>query len=155
MKAEADKGPDSRLVLGSDHAGLETLAAWLEQFSSRWSLPAQTMFRLDLILTEAVTNVMDHASRQGSEGRIELVCTVEDGQIQVALIDDGPPFDPSARPPVQLPTRLEEAEPGGLGIHLMRRYTTHFEYRREAGQNILNMVLPVDPRLSPVHGLPS
>lgn len=140
--------PTARLVLANDHAGLTQLGEWLEGFSSACRLPAPTAFRLDLVLTEAVTNVMDYAKPADSAGQIELTCSLGDGQIEIELADDGPQFDPTARAPASLPASLAEAEPGGLGIHLMRRYTSRFDYRREGGRNILRMALPIEPGAS-------
>ncbi|NTV96251.1 MAG: SpoIIE family protein phosphatase [Thiobacillus sp.] len=142
-------GQASRLTLANDHAGLALLGDWLRAFADAHGLPAETAQRLDLVLTEAVTNIMDYAKPGDGEGRIELTCAPGDDQIEIELADDGPPFDPAARAPARLPANLDEVEPGGLGIHLMRRYTSRFEYRREAGRNVLDMALPVDPDTIP------
>ncbi|WP_165873588.1 ATP-binding protein [Parasulfuritortus cantonensis] len=140
----ADQDPSERLVLANDHAGLADLGSWLEAFAERWALPPAAAFRLDLVLTEAVTNVMDHARAPGRPGHIELTCRLDDGEIRVTLADDGPAFDPTAHVPAAVPGSLAEAEPGGLGIRLMRQYSSRFEYRREADRNVLHLALPVD-----------
>lgn len=134
----------SRLTLRNEHSQLADLGEWLEALAAGKGLPAQAAFRLDLVLTEAVTNVMDHARRPDLAGSIELACAILDDRILVKVIDDGPPFDPTARAPVILPSTLEEAEPGGLGIHLMRQYTSDMEYRREDDCNVLRMTLPLE-----------
>lgn len=134
----------SRLTLANNHSQLADLGDWLQRIASSRSLPAQTVFRLDLVLTEAVTNVMDHAHLPELAGRIELACSVLDDRILLEVVDDGLPFDPTARAPVILPRSLEEAEPGGLGIHLMRQYTSSMAYRRERDRNILCMTLPLE-----------
>jgi len=144
---DAVPGHSARLALANDHAGLTVLSEWLARFAD--GLPEQTVFRLNLVLTEAVTNIMDHAKQKDTEGRIELACSIENGLIRVELVDDGPPFDPTAQTPRLAPASLAEARPGGHGIQLMRRYTTRMDYRREDGRNILNMTLPVDPAPAP------
>jgi anti-sigma regulatory factor (Ser/Thr protein kinase) len=144
----APAGQTAHLVLANDHRDLAQLGEWLEGFTRACQLPVPTAFRLDLVLTEAVTNIMDYAKPTDSEGRIELTCSCDDGRIEVELADDGPRYDPTARAPAVLPTCLDEAEPGGLGIHLMRRYTTRFEYRREGDRNVLRLALPVAPDLA-------
>jgi anti-sigma regulatory factor (Ser/Thr protein kinase) len=136
----------SSLTLPNDHSGLADLADWLRRLAAHHDLPAQAAFRLDLVLSEAVTNVMDHAQRPDARGTIELACAVEDGLILVQVSDDGPPFDPTARAPAVLPGSLEEATPGGLGIHLMRQYTSSMAYRRDNDRNILCLTLPIAHR---------
>lgn len=138
----------SRLTLTNNYSQLAELGDWLQRIASSSGLPAQAVFRLDLVLTEAVTNVMDHAHRLGLAGRIELACSILEDRILVEVIDDGLPFDPTARAPVILPSSLEEARPGGLGIHLMRQYTTDMAYRRESDRNILCMTLPLERQAS-------
>jgi anti-sigma regulatory factor (Ser/Thr protein kinase) len=129
--------------LSCDHRELSRLADWLHRFAVEEALSEQTVFRLELVLTEAVTNVMDHACQPDAEVAIDLVCVVEDESIDVQLIDNGPAFDPTARAPTQLPKTLAEARPGGLGIHLMRQYANGMGYRRENGHNILRLILPL------------
>jgi anti-sigma regulatory factor (Ser/Thr protein kinase) len=140
--------PPVHLKLTRDHAQLALLEAWLHDFSTACELPARTRFGLELVLTEAVTNVMDHARNAGADdsnepGGIEVICTLRDGSVSAELIDDGPPFDPTSNAPVVLPANLDEASPGGLGIHLMRRYTSSMEYVREQNRNVLRMNLPL------------
>lgn len=137
------------LSLVNDHAQLAGLAGWLETMATTSGLSAQALFRLDLVLTETVTNIMDYAHRPDEPGRIDLHCTVRDGHIILEVIDDGPAFDPTARAPVILPRTLEEATPGGLGIHLMRQYTDSMEYRRANERNVLRMTLPLEARVAP------
>jgi anti-sigma regulatory factor (Ser/Thr protein kinase) len=134
----------SRLVLTGDYHGLTALAEWLEGFADQYALPAQARFRLDLVLTEAITNIMDHGHLPVVEGHIELACCVQEQNIEIEIADDGPPFDPTARAPVVLPDSLAMATPGGLGIHLIRQYTSTLTYRREGARNVLRMSLPVE-----------
>jgi len=132
------------LSLVNDHAALDDLAGWLENWVEQNGLSSASAFRLDLVLTEAVTNVIDHTPKAHRDGRIDLACVVRDGNIEVELSDDGPVFDPTARAEAVLPSSLAEATPGGLGIHLMRRYTTRMAFQREQNRNILRMTLPIE-----------
>jgi anti-sigma regulatory factor (Ser/Thr protein kinase) len=134
-----------RTQLSKDHRQLEKLGDWMRQFATQCGLSNETTFSLDLVLTEAVTNVMDHACGASAEGEIELVCTLHEGYIAIEVLDDGPPFDPTAHAPAPLPKTLEDVRPGGLGIHLMREYTSYMHYRRENDRNILCMTLPIQP----------
>ncbi len=135
----------SCLTLANDYRSLEQMAVWLEHLADDYALPAQVVFRLDLVLTEAVTNVLDHAYQANATGRIELIGNVGEDEIQIDLIDDGQPFDPTARAPVVLPKSLDEATPGGLGVHLISRYTSRLEYRRQDARNMLRLWLPIQP----------
>ncbi|MEJ1972156.1 MAG: ATP-binding protein [Lacunisphaera sp.] len=54
--------------------------------------------------------------------------------------DASPAFDPLQVPVKVLPTRLEDATPGGLGLVLIRNYTDEVRYARVAGRNCLTLV---------------
>ena len=135
---------NSNLVLAKQYASLTDLSAWIEAIVERHGLPARAAFGLDLVLTEAVTNIIDYAGPIDQPGSISLACAVRADRIELELCDDGPAFDPTARPPMVLPTNLAEAKPGGLGIHLIKQYTTRMEYHRVGGRNILSMIVPVE-----------
>lgn len=150
MQQPDSSRPPVRLRLAPDYTQLALLEAWVQDFSLAGELPARTRFGLELVLTEAVTNVMDHARNAdgtGAEvaGEIEVICALRADSVLVEVIDDGSPFDPTARAVATLPANLDEASPGGLGIHLMRRYTSSMEYARELNRNVLRITLPVVP----------
>ncbi len=131
-----------RLDLTADHAGLEVFSDWLTDLAERHQLTEGDRFRLELVLTEALTNIMDYAGQAGREVGITVACDLAGDDMTVILSDDGPAFDPTAWAAPVLPTRLEDATPGGLGIHLMRQYSLAMTYVRETGHNVLRMRLP-------------
>ena len=51
--------------------------------------------------------------------------------------DSGPDFDPTVAPLGSRPLTLEEAEPGGLGLLMMRELSDALTYRHDSGQNEL------------------
>ncbi len=144
MAPDQMPGNSSRLKLSMDHGQLPVLGDWLQAFASCHALSPEATFRLDLVLTEAVTNIMDYSRRPGTIGEIELECTLQDGHILAKLMDDGLAYDPTAATPANLPNNLDEARPGGLGIHLMRHYTSCMHYRREHDRNVLSLTLPME-----------
>lgn len=127
-----------------DHSQLPILGYWLQNFVNRNELPEHAGFGLDLVLTEAVTNVICHSKRDDAPGEIHVQCTLGNACIEIELVDNGLPFDPTIYQPAAPYESLADAEPGGLGIPLMRRYTSSMQYRRESNRNHLHMTLPFD-----------
>jgi len=119
---------------------LARASAWLARFADSLALPAETVFRLDLGLTEAVSNIIAYAYPDAAEHEILLRLQAHPEGVALEIEDDGRPFDPlrAERPP--LPASLEEAPIGGLGIHLIRSMLDECHYRREAGKNRLTML---------------
>jgi len=114
--------------------------AWLEDFAGRLELPAETHYRLDLGLAEAVTNVISYAFPDGAEHLIRLRLQTNGEGVSLEVEDDGLPFDPLQREEPALPQTLEEAPIGGLGIHLIRSMLDECHYQRKADRNLLTMV---------------
>jgi anti-sigma regulatory factor (Ser/Thr protein kinase) len=103
-------------------------------------LGADRAMRLELAVEEWVVNLCTHAY-SGHDGEIEVAVWQGNGQLQIEIIDEGPPFDPtaSAEPDVTLP--LDQRKPGGLGLLLVRRMTGELRYSRDRGRNIVTLVV--------------
>lgn len=133
------------LKLENAPESLTELATWVAWLGDRYQLPQPVVFRLDLVLTEAVTNIIDYGYPDARPGWIEIACHLRETAVDIELGDDGQPFDPTAQAPAELPKTLEQATPGGLGIHLMRSYASRMTYRRADGRNLLSLTLPYTP----------
>jgi anti-sigma regulatory factor (Ser/Thr protein kinase) len=129
---------------------LETLSTWIAELLDHIKLSPRGTFRLELVLEEAVTNIVQYAYDEGdTEHDITIALSCQGKMIQVEIRDLGLPFNPLQRPEVVLPSNLEDAHEGGLGIHLIRNYADECHYQRESNQNILTIVI-CDADSSPV-----
>jgi serine/threonine-protein kinase RsbW len=81
-----------------------------------------------LAVDEATTNIIVHGYR-GCRGTIEVVVEHASGALVVRLRDEADPFDPCCVPPPDLDLPLEQREPGGLGVHLMRQVVDEVSHR--------------------------
>lgn len=120
---------------------LAELSAWIQDIARDHGLSTRCAFQLELVLAEAVTNIVQYADVAGGDAAIavELQCA-EEG-IRIRLEDTGRPFDPTSAPAHVQPQNLEESRIGGLGIHLIRAYTERLEYHRVGNRNRLSMVI--------------
>jgi anti-sigma regulatory factor (Ser/Thr protein kinase) len=95
-----------------------------------------------LIVDELVSNVIRHACSDRPAHVLNLALALEpgNGEVDVTLIfeDDGVAFDPTQvpePPPVTNLDDLDDLDPGGLGLPLVRRMSQHLAYDRVAGRN--------------------
>ncbi len=98
--------------------------------------------RLELAVEEWIVNLCRHAYREGA-GTIEVTVAERCGRLLVEIADEGPPFDPTRSPDPDVAAPLDEREPGGLGLLLIRRMTDEFGYRREGGRNVVTLAVAV------------
>jgi sigma-B regulation protein RsbU (phosphoserine phosphatase) len=90
---------------------------------------------LHLALTEASSNVFDHAYH-GGPGTLRIEAIWSPSEVRFRLLDRGTPFDPArAKPP-----RFDGTADGGFGVYIIRQIMDLFDYTRgEGGVNVLEL----------------
>lgn len=110
-------------------------------FSAAHALPQRTADAVELVLEEALTNVVMHGFRapvpDGAAIRVRL--TREPAHVCAEVIDTGRAFDPTTipDPPTTAPDDFPRAS--GRGIQIMRRLSDRMSYRRRDGWNELHL----------------
>ena len=102
-------------------------------------LSDRTLYIVNLALEEMLTNILKHGYDDEKTHFITVRLHVSGSEIGIELEDDGCEFNPLAMPAPDVGTPLEDSEPGGLGILLVRRMTDSLEYTREDGKNLLRI----------------
>lgn len=132
------------LIIQNQFNQLSTVSEWITQIGQSLSLSQRLVFGLDLVLNEAITNIIENAYNNDEIHNIQISFRVNNDYIEVELVDDGIPFDPLQHPLVEFSSSLEDAPIGGLGIHLIRSYTEACFYRRDHNHNYLIMKMSLD-----------
>ncbi len=125
-----------RLTMAAEPAALDELAAFCARVAAAHNLGRKATLELNLVLDELCTNIMEHGYEDLAGGEIHLLAQRRGDVLRVEMIDDGRHFQPDepCRDPSDCP--LEERPVGGLGLHLVRRFTQRLEYRRRDGRNV-------------------
>lgn len=115
---------------------------WIKQVCLEHAVPVEQCSRLELCLNEALANVLSHG---GETALSEPVCLQFDinrnasfCQATVTVIDAGIKFDLHAVSPKPRPQTLAEAEPGGLGLLMLQRFTDALNYCYRDSRNHLS-----------------
>jgi anti-sigma regulatory factor (Ser/Thr protein kinase) len=115
--------------------GLERLEAWAMATGVRFERRRELL----VVYDELATNVAKYATQA-----CELVVRARrsaHGAVTLVVEDDGAAFDPFAREAAATDRPLEEREPGGLGVLLVRELATSVSYRRADGRNRVEVEL--------------
>lgn len=132
-------GEQLTLRLVNDLSALEPARQAVLRFLVPHALGRDALFNVELILEETLTNLIRHAFTDDAERQIDLSLQVEPGEIVMRFEDDGIEFNPlDAREPL-LPTSIDDAAPGGLGLLLMRKHARSIAYERRDGRNYLTI----------------
>ncbi len=86
-------------------------------------LSEETLSDLKLALTEACTNSVRHAYREGRSGTVEIVYQLEPDRLVVEVTDDGQGFEPEAL----ARGGNGDLNEGGLGIAIIRAVADEVE----------------------------
>lgn len=136
---KANNSVADTLVLHNRLDDLVTLSEWINQLAAQIGFSQRGIFRLDLVLAEAVTNIIEHAFTDESLHNITVNVACDKNKAVISVIDDGQKFDPLQMPEVNQPQNLQEVQIGGLGVHLIREYTDRCTYQRVNDKNILTL----------------
>ena len=100
-------------------------------------LSEETLSDIKLALTEACTNSVRHAYREGRAGTVEILYQIEPDRLVVEVADDGQGFEPA-----DLGGRGNgDLSEGGLGIAIIRAVADEVEIdERESGGSRLRFV---------------
>lgn len=132
--------PPTLQLQGLASAALER--AWmerLEQFGHDQDWSPLQLHQMQLVIEEWMQNLLSHAFRPDTPLHAQLRLEDQDSAWMLTLSDDGLAFDPLAGPAPSLDRELDELEPGGWGLHLMRSIPSTSRYERLNGLNCLSL----------------
>lgn len=133
MSVESFRRHSLTLASGPDASG--RASEWARGLAAEAGLPEDRTYALDLCIVELVTNIVDHGYR-GNPGEIRLDLDLAPTAAVLTLLDRAPAFDPLSVPPPVKPKSVEEAQVGGLGVHLVRSTADRCRYERSDDRNV-------------------
>jgi anti-sigma regulatory factor (Ser/Thr protein kinase) len=129
------------LVIESRLAELGRVERWLAGLFEDWRVPPETRFAVDLVINEAVTNVIGYAYREDATRQTRISLTDRPDAILVEILDSGAAFDPLEAPAMIASSDLAQAPVGGRGIHLIKSFADDYSYSRVSGHNRLTLAI--------------
>lgn len=128
----------AHFLLDSSDKSFEDFRAQFEQLAETWGLPTKTIYQVRLIVEELWTNFYKYASK-GIQNPIKVSIFQSGRELVIVYEDSGPAFNPLKVVPPDTSLPLEERQPGGIGLHLVRNYIDSYTYTREDNKNILRL----------------
>ena len=119
---------EKSIVLANDISEITRLYEFIEEMGNDFSLSPDIVFNLNLVLEEAVVNVINYAYPKEEHQYIYLSATMKDGSIVLVLTDTGKEFDPTAAPEADITQSADE-----------RQIMNEVKYERIEGKNVLTL----------------
>ncbi len=127
------------ITFKNDITEISRLAGFIDEVAEKFSLPMDMVFSLNLVLEEAVTNVIMYAYPKEEHEFIYLSADIQDGSLVFVLTDSGKEFDPTLMPDADITLSAEDRQIGGLGIFLIRQIMNEVKYERIDNKNVLTL----------------
>ena len=130
------------LTLEADVQQVRHASLWLARSGAELGVPDEALNRLDLCLNEALANILSHGGPAALASPIHILLEVQPGdearEATVTVSDAGAAFDTTRTSAKPRPGTLAEAEPGGLGLLMIRSFADRLDYCYADGQNHLS-----------------
>jgi anti-sigma regulatory factor (Ser/Thr protein kinase) len=130
---------EKSIILANDISEVSRLYEFIEEVGNDFSLTPDIVFNLNLVLEEAVVNIINYAYPKEDHQHIYLSAKMRDDSIVLVLTDTGKEFDPTAAPEPDVTLSADEREIGGIGIFLIRQIMNEVKYERIEGKNVLTL----------------
>ena len=130
---------EKSIVLANEISEISRLNGFIEEIGEEFGLTPDVVFNLNLVLEEAVVNVINYAYPKEDHQWIYLSAKLQEGSIILVLTDTGKEFDPTMAPEADITLSADEREIGGLGIFLIRQIMNEVKYERIDGKNVLTL----------------
>jgi anti-sigma regulatory factor (Ser/Thr protein kinase) len=129
----------SGLSIDADARGIGSASEWLGKTGQELGVPAEQVRRLELCLNEVLANIILHGGEAATASPVRLQFEVSSRphahEASLTVSDAGIAFNPLAHQQKPRPETLAEAEPGGLGLLMMREFSDDLGYRNREGRN--------------------
>jgi anti-sigma regulatory factor (Ser/Thr protein kinase) len=100
-------------------------------------------FNLNLIVEEYITNIINHGTIDGKTHKIEIELNVAGKEIQAKITDDAAVFNPLEATRPDLEKKMQEKQPGGLGVFLILEKAEEIKYYRKNNTNNFEFILTI------------
>jgi serine/threonine-protein kinase RsbW len=128
-----------RIELNNSLDEIATAMAALRTFTDSCGVDEAATQAAALVLDELLTNVISYGLRDSRRDLIILELDIVDKDLQIRITDGGIPFNPFDQPAPNLDLPLEQCQPGGLGIYLVKKYMDEYSYEYCEGQNTVTL----------------
>ena len=109
-------------------------------------IPAGRADEVQIALTEAVNNVVEHAYSGSAPGDVTIDCQLHAERLWVSIRDAGAPYPGGTLPdgkPAEIDVQSADLPEGGFGWFLIRELASRVEYERTGRGNNLSLCFEI------------
>jgi len=131
---------EEKLVLPVRLSEIGQVPVWIEHLASRYAIPDNIQFAINLCLEEVLSNIILHGSGEQPDRTIAIHFSASgEGKFLVVVDDEAPQFNPLEQQELPALNPNEEMRVGGQGLRLLREFADALEYEPTPAGNRLKM----------------
>jgi anti-sigma regulatory factor (Ser/Thr protein kinase) len=140
------EGPDPsagewRRTFDGEREGIRLSLAWIEEIAQGLDLAEDQFYALRLCAEELITNSVLHnagRARNGDRLHLRLTLAAQADRVALTVEDNGAYFDIVSAPAKTADQPLDQLQPGGLGVGLVKRFASRLDYAQtEFGNKVV------------------
>ena len=128
-----------QLILQNELSQISALAAFVETIGEELSLSPELVMNLNLVLEEAVSNIIMYAYPPKELQNITIEAQKTDDLLIFIITYQGVEFDPTQVAEADICLSADQRQIGGLGIFLIKKIMNEIEYQRVDGTNVFTL----------------
>jgi len=131
--------PIACIALRAELDEISRLSVWIDALAAQMALDSHRLYAVQLCLEEVLANVILHARPASAAEALEIVVRVATvgPDLHVTVKDNARAFDPTRAVAPRSPESLDETPIGGLGLKLVRRFSSRLAYNYQDGRNCI------------------
>lgn len=127
------------ITLKGKIAEITRLSQFIDTLGEELELSPVLVMNLNLVMEEAVSNVILYATDGNQEQDITIAAQMNEDTLIFTITDRGVEFDPTRAGDVDITLSAQERKIGGLGIFLIKKIMNEVEYHRIDGTNVFTL----------------
>ena len=128
------------LTIEATLENIPTVTAFVDGLLEGLNCPFKAQTQIDIAIDELFGNIAHYAYDPETGPATVRVEVQEDPMaVIITFIDHGRPYDPLSGKDPDLSLSIEDREPGGLGVFLVKKTMDEVSYEYRDGQNILRI----------------
>ncbi|MBN1154301.1 ATP-binding protein [candidate division KSB1 bacterium] len=122
-----------------DIQSLTDIFNFIEKFANSYQIDGSISFAINLAVDELFTNMVNYHTENPNDILISLTKQVD--RIVVTLIDyEVEPYDINKSKEYDTTMPLEDRKPGGIGIHLVKKFVDEIDYTYQERNSKITLV---------------
>ena len=118
---------------------LEKISRFISEFITTSNIDDSHAIPINLVVEELFTNMVKYNAENTNDISVSL--NKDGSRLIISLTDfDVEPFDVTKRGKVNVDQLLEDRKPGGLGIHIVKKFVDKIDYQYKNRQSKITLI---------------